>query len=359
VQGIFAAPAGNSFPGTGKLAAMRILRLFSRYPKAKRSVAARVGIVFAAITSVTAVRAQDSSSFMRAEPHPIHRLAAPCDTSGLNRIPVRCWVGLQFVVLPKDKAVRDKGYPEFEGMAPRYGHPSYDQFAGRTVIVTKIEWQQYSSPNRSGWIVTFALDKEGPFYTTNAVPRPGGSPDDAVVSCFVLLQDLQLARQAYLNKRYWPLVTRMPVLNEDGVSTGAESVDFNRFEPVAVADVLASPMAEAPVRIVVSNASGREGYFDIAMSETNRLATQEVGISPKILSNDDPKLAHNWPEGIWTAIESGKALPGMTTEQVRLSLGEPVSVSQTVTAGRTREQWAYSDGKFFYFNDDVLVTSSH
>ena len=323
-------------------------------------MAAWAGIAFVAIASVTGVRAQDRSEFLRTAPAPIHKIAAPCDTSGLNRIPVRCWVGLQFVVLPKDKAVRDKGYPEFEGMAPRYGHPSYDQFAGRTVIVTKVEWQQYSlSPGRSGWIVTFALDKEGPFYTTNAIPRAGGSRDDAVVGCFVLLQDLQLARQAYLNKRYWPQVPRMPVLNEDGVSATAESVAFNRFEPVAVAEVLAAPTPEAPVRIVVSNASGREGYFDIAMSETNRLAKQEVGISPKILSNDDPKLAHNWPEGIWTAIESGKALPGMTTEQVRLSLGEPTSVSQTVTAGRTREQWAYSDGKFFYFYDGVLATSSH
>ena len=339
---------------------MRFLRLFSWHPKAKRYVTAgvRVGVVFVAVTSVTTVHAQDSSPFLRADP--IHRSAAPCDTSGLDRIPVRCWAGLQFVVLPKDKAVRDHGYPEFEGMAPRYGHPSYDQFAGRTVIVTKIEWQQYSlSPNRSGWIVTFALDKEGPFYTTNAIPPAGGTRDDAAVGCFVLLQDLQLARQAYLNKRYWPLVERMPVLNEDGVSATAEAVSFNRFEPVAVADVLASPVAEAPVRIVVSSVSGREGYFDIAMSETNRLATHEVGISPKILSNDDPKLAHNWPEEIWTAVEGGKALPGMTTEQVRLSLGEPTSVSQTVVAGRTREQWAYSDGTFFYFDGGVLTTSNH
>jgi hypothetical protein len=339
---------------------MRFLPLLSRHPKARRYTAAQAAIVFVALASVTAVRAQEISPFLRPEPAPARQVAASCDTSGLNRIPVGCWVGLQFVVLPKDKAVRDKGYPEFEGMAPRYGHPSYEQFAGRTVIVTKVEWQQYSlSPGRSGWIVTFALDKEGPFYTANSIPPAGGTRDDAVVSSFVLLQDLQLARQAYLHKRYWPQVPGMPVLNEDGVSATSESVAFNRFEPVEVADVLASPTAEAPVRIVVSNASGREGYFDIAMSETNRLAKQEAGISPKILSNDDPKLAHNWPEGIWTAIESGKTFPGMTTEQVRLSLGEPTSVSQTVTAGRTREQWAYGDGKFFYFYDGVLATSSH
>jgi hypothetical protein len=271
-------------------------------------------------------------------------------------------VGLQFVVLPKDKAVRDRGYPEFEGMAPRYGHPGYDQFAGRTVIVTKVEWQQYSlSPNRSGWIVTFALDKEGPFYTTNAVPRPGGSRDDAVVGCFVLLKDLQLARETYLNKRYWPLVPQMPVLNEDGVSGTAETVALNRFEPVTVADVLASPVAEAPVRIVVSDQSGQEGYFDIAMSETNgsSFPKQEIGIFSKILSDDDPKLAHDWPENVWTAIESGKVFPGMTREQVRLSLGEPVGVSQTFVEGRTHEQWAYSGGKFFYFYDGVLAINSH
>ena len=339
---------------------VRLLLPFSRHLKTARYAAA--GVCVGVVTSVAGVHAQDASPFLRAEPSPVHKVAAPCDTSGLDRIPVRCWVGLQFVVLPKDKAVRDRGYPEFEGMAPRYGHPGYDQFAGRTVIVTKVEWQQYSlSPNRSGWIVTFALDKEGPFYTTNAVPRPGESRDDAAVGSFVLLQDLRLAREAYLNKRYWPQVARMPVLNQDGVSATAESVALNKYEPVIVADVLASPIAEAPVRIVVSNPSGPEGYFDIAMSETNGggLAKRETGISSKILSNDDPKLAHDWPESIWTAIENGKALAGMTTEQVRLSLGEPVSVSQTVVEGRTREQWAYSGGIFFYFSDGVLTTNGH
>jgi hypothetical protein len=342
----------------------RFLSPFNRHSKTGRYVAAgaRVGVVLVAITSVMDAQAQDRSPFLRAESAPIHNATALCDTSGLDRIPVRCWVGLQFVVLPKDKAVRGQVYPEFEGMAPRYGHPGYDQFAGRTVIVTKVEWQQYSlSPGRSGWIVTFALDKEGPFYTTNAVPRPGESSDDAVVSSFVPLQDLQLAREAYLNKRYWPLVPRMPVLNEDGVSATVESVAFNRFEPVTVADVLASPTAEAPVRIVVSGPSGREGYFDIAMSETNGsdLAKREIGAFSKILSNDDPKLAHDWPQSVWAAIESGKVLAGMTTEQVRLSLGEPVGVSQTVVEGRTHEQWAYSGGKFFYFYDGVLTTNSH
>ena len=344
---------------------MRFLRRFNRHPRSERDAVAGVGVgvaaVAVAVASATGALAQDRSPFLRAEPRPVHGTDS-CDTSGLDRFPVRCWVGLRFVVLPKEKAVRDQGYPEFEGMAPRYGHPSYDQFAGRTVIVTKVEWQQYSlAPSRSGWIVTFALDEKGPFYTTSAVPRPGESRDDATVSSFVLLKDLQLARETYLNRRYWPLVPRLPALNEDGVSATAESVALNKFEPVTIVDVLAAPAAAAPVRIVVSNGSGREGYFDTAMSETNQssFARREIGISPQILSDDDPKLAHNWSDEVWAAIESGKVLPGMTTEQVRLSLGEPAGISQTIVGGRTHEQWAYSGGKFFYFDGGVLTASNH
>ena len=130
-----------------------------------------------------------------------NKAVASCDTSGLNRVSVRCWLGQQLVILLKDNADKDQGYQEIEGMALHYGHPTYEELVGKTVTITKVEGQQCSlSPNHSGWIVTFKSGENGPFYTANAVPRPGESKDDAVVDCFVLLRDLRAAREAYLNK---------------------------------------------------------------------------------------------------------------------------------------------------------------
>ena len=246
-------------------------------------------------------------------------------------------------------------------MPPRYGHPAYGEMVGKTVTVTKVEWQQYSlSPTLSGWIITFQSSENGLFYTVNAVPRPNESRDDAAVDCLALLRDLLQARETYLGKHYWPLVPRLPGL-DDKSTPSSGSIVLQKFEPVTVSDVLMSSGAEAPVRIVVKNDLGQEGYFDIAMSKTNRsgAVAPEIGDFARVVSSEDPKLAHAWPDDVWKAIESGKTFQGMTMEQVRLSLGSPIDVSRTTVGGRNREQWVYGDGNYFYFDDGVLVSSSH
>jgi hypothetical protein len=323
----------------------------------------RIGLLLALVTSTTSVSAQIRFPFLRDEaPTASNAARAPCDTSGPNRIPVRCWLGLQFIVLPKDKPARDKGYQEIDGRAPHYGHPTYEELTGKIVTITKVEWQQYSlSPNLSGWIVTFKSGQNGPFYSTNSVPLPGESRDDAVVDCFALLQDLQAARSMYLGKKYWPLLTRLPMLDENGEIAPPGFIVLNKFEPITIVDVLASPIAATPIRIVVNNEIGQEGYFDIAMSETNRSSTLGNGIGgfSRVLSDKDPKLEHHWSDDVWTAIESGKVFPGMTMEQARLSLGEPLDVSRTAVGGRTHEQWVYSGGNYLYFDDGLLKTANN
>jgi len=322
-----------------------------------------VGILLALVTSTTRASTQIRSPFLRSDNSTVSNAAdAPCDTSGLNRVPVRCWLWQQFVILPKDKGNRNEGYQEIEGIAPRYGHPTYEALAGKTVTVTKVEWQQYSlSPNLSRWIVTFKSGENGPFYTTNAVSFPGESRDYAVVDCFVLLRDLQSARENYLNNSYWSLLSRLPMLDESESLTPPGWIYLNKFEPTTIIDVLASPEAATPIRIVVGNEFGQEGYFDIAMSDTNRSNSLGHGIESfsKTMSDKDPKLAHNWSDDVWKAIESGKVLQGMTMEQVRLSLGDPLEVSRTTVGGRTHEQWVYGAGNYLYFDGGILKTSNN
>src|SRR6202012_5968306 len=120
-------------------------------------------------------------------------------------------------------------------------------------------------------------------------------------------------------------VPRLSALNGEGAAQ-SRTIVLNKFEPITVVDVLVSSEAETPVRIVFKDNLGREGYFDIAMSKTNRSSAvaPEIGDFAKIMSVEDPKLTHAWPDDVWKAIESGKTFQGMTTEQVRLSLGNPI-----------------------------------
>src|SRR5580693_3308761 len=104
----------------GMITFYQFLHLFKRR-SAKRSRAAagiKLGFALVAMTSASCAHAQDNSEFFRAEPPTASKLAAStCDASGLNRLPVRCWVGQQFIVLPNDNAARSRSYLEFEGMA--------------------------------------------------------------------------------------------------------------------------------------------------------------------------------------------------------------------------------------------------
>lgn len=326
-----------------------------------------VGTVFGAIEllklGLISAAAQAPALSLRPSDLPILKAeTARCPLSASDRIPIRCWLGQQFVVLAKKEVSQDTGYPEIERMVPYYGHPTYEELVGKIITITKVEWQQYSlSPNRSKWIVTFKAGENGPFYTVDAVPPSGAGRDDAIVDCFVLLQDLQAARQAYLNHSYWPLVPRVLKLDDDKAATPPEWITLNKFEPVQVVDVLPSSMAETPIRIVVRNETGERGYFDIAMSDTNKIGVprRRAASFSIIMSDGDPKAGHDWSDDVWRAIESGRVIQGMTIEQVLLSLGEPLDISRSTVGGQTHEQWVYGPGKYLYFDNGILKMISN
>jgi hypothetical protein len=66
--------------------------------------------------------------------------------------------------------------------------------------------------------------------------------------------------------------------------------------------------------------------------------------------------AKKWPANIEKAVLEGKVQIGMTDEQVRMSLGKPVTVNRTVTANTVTEQWVYGSSTYLYFRDGVLTS---
>jgi hypothetical protein len=54
------------------------------------------------------------------------------------------------------------------------------------------------------------------------------------------------------------------------------------------------------------------------------------------------------------AIESGSVCLGMTPDEAKAAIGEPLRVNRTVTATGTREQWVYGERFLVYFTDGKL-----
>ena len=63
----------------------------------------------------------------------------------------------------------------------------------------------------------------------------------------------------------------------------------------------------------------------------------------------------NTTDEVWRCIVEGKTQPGMTKDEVRLSLGTPEHVNQLPTHAGVKEYWYYTDGRYYYFEDGLLV----
>ncbi len=328
----------------------------------QRGLVISTWIAFALVASECAIAKTDSgSSFLRPEgSQSSNSPNAPCDVRFPSKVPVRCWVGQQFLVLPIDPQLRSYGYQTINGGSGPYGHASYDELAGKTVTVTNVEWQLIAAalPDSGDWVVTFRDDASGATYNTRTVILPNEAPDDAIVDNFALLRDLKAARDKYLGKTFWMKSGWLPQLGENGSISFSSIVKYKKFVPTVVSDVLIGWEASAPVRVVIKNDASEEGYFDMAVSGTNRTrnAAGEVGDAAfaKVMASSDPKLAHKWPAKVWDAIENQKVFVGMSMEQARLSWGDPHDVNRTVVGGHVHEQWVYEEHNYLYFEDGRL-----
>lgn len=299
------------------------------------------------------------ASFLRQESTNVPSNGSACDTAFPSRIPVRCWAGQKFLVLPMASEFRHYGYQMFNRSGDMSAHASYDELAGKIVTVTDVRWEADALiPDLSGWVITFKSDDAGNAYTTRAGALPGKTPDDATVEGLALLRDMKAAAESYRGKTYWITQGWLPQLGENGSISFSNTVTYKKYMPVTVTDILASYSNYQPIRVVVRNDAGQEGYFDMAASQTNRQhsSLDKVGAEAfeQYLVTTDPKLAHKWPAKIWDDIENQKVFVGMTAEQARMSWGEPSMVNRTTLAGRSEEQWVYGSRGYLYVTNGTV-----
>ncbi|HTT97327.1 MAG TPA: hypothetical protein VMF58_04715 [Rhizomicrobium sp.] len=325
--------------------------------KAGSAAGAAIFMLGAGILNSASIRAEDHP-FVRPDAAPVQ--SAPegaCDFQYPSKIPVRCWTGQKFIALPAPTELRVYGYQTFDGGSGEYGHPTYEELAGKVLTAVSVRWHDDRFQLLSGWVVTFKSDDTGRTYTVKPVLLPNENRDEASVREIALLRDLEEARKQYVGQKYWILISKLPRVGTD--VTGDDYVRYRRISVVTISDVLAGEDSSRPVRLVLKNDAGEEGYMDIAGSPTNMssslYATMAKHLIDRELSSIDPHLLHKWPARIWSAIEQSTVLIGMTTEQAEMSWDGPSTVNRTIVSGRVHEQWVYSQGRYLYFENGVLT----
>ncbi|MGD0192780.1 MAG: hypothetical protein ABSD74_18735 [Rhizomicrobium sp.] len=310
--------------------------------------------------SAALAQSDNGSPFLRSEQPDRSDANAACDKTFPSRLPVRCWIGQQFLVLPEDESLRSYGYVSFFGGTGLVGQPTYEELAGKVVTVTDVQLTNNTAVSTTPiWIVTFKADATGRVYATRPQKQASPMPDDATVDHLGLMRDLETSRERYLGKTYWILTNALPKLGVNGSEAITGVVEYEKFMPVTVTDVLAGYSHDNPVRIVVRNDAGQEGYFDMAASLTNRTPLSLGAVGDRAfaaqLSATDPKLGHKWPANIWAAIENDTVSIGMSEDQARMAWGEPTEIKKNVDAKHALEHWLYDKGREISFENGIVT----
>ncbi len=242
--------------------------------------------------------------------------------------PIDTWVGETFVVLPRPPSRQRDAYEAIEVRDQIARHPTHEEVAGAVLKVTAVKYDRLDP------VVTLVRADTKQEYTA----RPVAGSIDGLAP----LGDIEGARSQWTGKTLWLAV---PDLLTPGV--GAPDVGVlpvKRFAPVEVMDVVFGWSSAAPVRFIVRAPGGRLGFRDVQTTGTNvPEALRKQHTFDEAFLTEDPRFEVDWPADVWTAIEDGRVVLGMTAEQARMSWGPPRRIERVVAGIEQQERWTYGD----------------
>jgi hypothetical protein len=245
--------------------------------------------------------------------------------------PMSAWQGRRFIFLPCPKGVEQGTYDDFTGARKR------KDYAGRVARVVSV--------NDFGGRVhlEFELEDNGEHLRARTLPNKES------IKGLLLADDLEKSRQQWLGKMLWCQQLVLATYDEKTDSVGSLSV--KKYAPLKVVEVNPGWDEEKPLRFVLESASGQRGFIDINLSGTNvQREMRHLSRFEEYFLTADPRQQYKWSASIWNAIENNRVVSGMTTEQVRMSWGEPEKTARTLAG----EQWTYTAG-VLTFKNGVLV----
>jgi hypothetical protein len=255
------------------------------------------------------------------------------EREGFGTLEIKDWTGQKFIFLPTSKKLQGYGYQAFSPSLP------YDKWVGKTLIVVEVSRKDVLPE------ITFRT-ADGKTLRTKAY---GDS-----IHGIAPLRDLEYARSNWLGKTLWLRDNSLATWDESSQEFG--SVKLKKYSPVVVEDVVAGWYEHEPIRLILKTAKGEVGFRDVNVTGTNiseRLRKYRR-FADEFLEQD-PRVGRNWPPEIWSAIEDAKVAIGMTSEQARMSWGEPTSVNRTTTSRGAEEQWVYGNSTYLYIQDGKVT----
>ncbi len=250
------------------------------------------------------------------------------------------WVGETFVVLARPRSRQRDEYRSLQVRDKITRHPSHEEAAGALLKVTGVKYDRLDP------VVTLVRPDTKQEYTARPV---AGSIDDLAP-----LADIESARSQWKGKTLW---LAEPNLRTPGVGAADVGVrPVKRFAPVEVVDVVPGWSTAAPVRFIVRAPAGHLGFRDVHITGTNvPEALRQQNTFDQAFLTEDPRLEVDWPADVWTAIEDGRVVLGMTAEQARMSWGDPRRVERVVAGMEQQERWTYGDRRALALVNGVVV----
>lgn len=144
---------------------------------------------------------------------------------------------------------------------------------------------------------------------------------------------------------------RIWLMSDLRYSDSGERYKGRKFVPV---EVVAAMPGNAVFPIVLNLRDETGSRFHVFMNlKSTGIESRTFG---SLFSLADPKLRYPQilPE-VWNLIQEGKVRAGMTKDECRLSLGNPIDVSAGHSWSATLDYWQYANGMFLRFEDGLLL----
>lgn len=212
------------------------------------------------------------------------------------------WIGLGFYLAPLAPGSRAKVYDSCFSDKDLFLKLPYEK--NRGILLTGLGW-------KDGVFALRGLNGLNVWCSVNA---------QGLIPELVFYKDLTEANKLYANRKVW--------LKRDYFYTWGENFKprqykAKKFDVLEVTSVeLAYVSAQRSIRVNFSNAKGLPGFFEIGMTAVNRSGPFE-GLE-EFCHLTHPSDEYQINAKTWMKIKDSKVIGGMSLEEVKLAIGEPL-----------------------------------
>lgn len=161
------------------------------------------------------------------------------------------------------------------------------------------------------------------------------------VDVAVLADSLLRGRTLWSKSRLW-------------YDTKGDRLDGEKFCPVTITSVVPGNVY-FPLRVCFTTSDGRKASMYMNIS-SRKESGNDNRTFPSLFLLEDPRSGYpSITDENWDLICKGRVTFGMTKQECRLALGNPVDVISGHDWDSLLDAWRYSDGSYLQFQDGLLI----